>query len=92
MSTNIRCCKITSIDLCSLILLALSELLSCIFLSCRGRTGAANKPEKSSKPSDKGTKLQLPARKSEQDCCPKTVQTAEGKTITKALKVTYVVR
>lgn len=48
-------------------------------LSCRGRAGAATKPDKSTKPHNSNTKAQLPASKSKLDCCPNAVETAEGK-------------
>lgn len=78
------CCKITITDLCSLFLLALLQLLSYNFLSCRGRTGAV------SKPSNRGIKGQLSATKSEKEGCPKTVQTVEGKTLKLLKKAKFI--
>nr|XP_020457275.1 uncharacterized protein LOC109961061 isoform X2 [Monopterus albus] len=43
----------------------------------RGRAGAAAKTDGLSKPFNNGTKPQLPASKSKQDCCLETVETAE---------------
>ncbi|XP_035519736.1 uncharacterized protein LOC118329612 [Morone saxatilis] len=45
--------------------------------AARGRAEAAAKPDKSARPASNGTKLQLQASKSKQDCCPATVETAE---------------
>ncbi|XP_038593967.1 uncharacterized protein LOC119917646 isoform X1 [Micropterus salmoides] len=55
--------------------------------TARGRAGAAAKPDKSAILSNNGTKPQLPANKSKQDCCPDTVKTAEEPAVADREKV-----
>lgn len=89
MNTNLTYCTAKLKKTCFSLICNSFQSLVLFFLSCRGRAGVTTKPDKSAKPSNLPTKPEPPASKPKQDCCPDTVETAEGKARQKHWEYTH---